>query len=93
MMEMQHDERLARRVPAAEDRKRPRVNAEDERDAVRPRAMQQDDVENEQSREGCVPASREATVKEDTSYACVSRKCPSHGMRSSSRHCQAKSMF
>ena len=67
MMEMQHDERLARRVQAAEDRKRPRANAKDERDAVRPRAMQQDDVENEQSREGCVLASREAAVKEDTS--------------------------
>ena len=46
---MQHDERLARRAHAAVDRKRPRANAEDERDAVRPRAMQQDDVEDTQS--------------------------------------------
>ena len=41
-------ERRARRVRAAEDRQRPRANTEDERDAVRPRAMQQDDVENNQ---------------------------------------------
>ena len=46
---MQHDERLARRAHAAVDRKRLRANAEDERDAVRPRAMQQDDVEDTQS--------------------------------------------
>ena len=40
MTDMQHDERLARRVQAAEDRQRPRANAEAERDAVRPSAMQ-----------------------------------------------------
>ena len=39
MTEMQHDERLARRVQAAEDRKRPGANPDDERDAVRSRAM------------------------------------------------------
>ena len=51
MTEMQHDERLARRVQAAEDRKRPRANPDDERDAVRSRAMQDDDVEFNQSSE------------------------------------------
>ena len=39
MTEMPHDERLARRVQAAEDRKSPRANPDDERDAVRSRAM------------------------------------------------------
>ena len=39
MTEMQHDERLARGVQAAEDRKRPRANPDDERDAVIPRAL------------------------------------------------------
>ena len=45
---MQHNERLVRRVQAAEDRKRPRANPVDERDAVRPRATQEDDVQNNQ---------------------------------------------
>ena len=36
--EMQHDERLVRRVQAAEGRKRPRANPVDDRDAVRSRA-------------------------------------------------------
>ena len=49
MTEMQHDERLLRRVQAVEDSKRRRPNAEGERDAVRPRSMEQDDVENNQS--------------------------------------------
>ena len=46
MTEMQHDERHARRVQAGDDRKRPHSTLDDERDAVRPRAMQEDDVEN-----------------------------------------------
>ena len=46
MTQMQHDERLARRVQAAEDRKRPRAKIQVERDAVRPRARPQDYVEN-----------------------------------------------
>ena len=50
MREMQHDERQVRRVQAVEDRKRRRPNAEGKRDAVRPRSMQQDDVENNESR-------------------------------------------
>ena len=47
--EMQHDEWLARRIQAAVDRNRPRANPEDERNAVRPRAMQQDDVQSNQT--------------------------------------------
>ena len=47
--EMHHDERLVRRVQAVEDSKRRRPYAEVRRDAVRPRSMQQDDVENNQS--------------------------------------------
>ena len=49
MTDMQQCERLARRVQALEDRKRPRPNPDDERDAVRPRAMQEDDVDKNQS--------------------------------------------
>ena len=49
MTEMQNDERLARRVQAAQGRRRLRANPEDEQDAAsRPRAKQQD-VENNQS--------------------------------------------
>ena len=51
MTEMKHDERLVRRVQAVDDRKRRLPNAEGKRDAVRPRSMQQDDVENNQSSE------------------------------------------
>ena len=49
MTEKQHDERLVRRAQAVEGRKRRRPYAEGKRDAVRPRSMQQDDVENNQS--------------------------------------------
>ena len=41
-VQRQHDERVARRVQAGEERRRPRADSEDERDAVRPRAMQTD---------------------------------------------------
>ena len=49
MTNMQRDKRVAGRVQAAEDRMRPRANPEDEQDAVRPRAAQQDAVETNQS--------------------------------------------
>ena len=49
MTEPQHDERLARRIRVAEDHQRPRTNPDDERVVVRPRAIQEDDVENNQS--------------------------------------------
>ena len=52
MREMQHDEKLARCFQAAEGRKRPRANPDDERDAVRPTAMQDDDDEHNPSSAG-----------------------------------------
>ena len=49
MKEMQHDEKLARRVRAAEGRERPRANPESGRDEVKPRALHPNHVENNQS--------------------------------------------
>ena len=49
MTEMQHDERFARRVQATKDRKSSCAYPDDERYAVSSRAMQEDDIENNQS--------------------------------------------